>query len=862
MNRPNVRIEKETFIKKRSYNYIMNQGGRNQRRLTGTSSFYDGIRASYGIDAADTMKMFATTGLKMTKLTTRKDFLISCRKKRIYPNHIIRNIRSIFQSIERGSPHNNEIDNITSMCRRRILNLEIKVTIYKLTKLQNSLERLKNIISISTVEESQKKKFFDTQKGRWDRFLTAEEERLKDKMIVLEKEQFDKLSPMGSSQWIYNDTNTVIPVDVATLVGLGPRHGLPVTVDKKITFKLLADVEYALEAIEEENDKDIIRSEVVRTIEKHKFIRHNAIEEFYIKASDNTRNFLKTNEDIIFVKSDKGNMTVAMNKSKYFEEGKKLLADTNTYKTTTDPTNRYTIENNNFYKKLCDKKMIDNTTRKRLTTYKATVPRIYFLPKYHKQGMPLRPIVSSINSITYQPAKFIADILAKIPKSPYYIRNSYDFKNYIDKQVIHKDWIMISLDVISLFTKLPFEIIYSAIVNRWTEISKHTKIHKEEFLTMIKRIIGQTYFVFDGVIYEQLEGTPMGSSLSPILAELAMDDILTTVISWIERELKIKLTIVKKYVDDLFLVVPQHSVLEIVAIFNSANIDVQFTYELEKENRINYLDISIIKDDVFGTITTRWYKKEIASGRFLNFQSIHPINQKMSVLQGYVDRVLRLSSVCYLAEEKKVIYDGLKLNGYPKYLINLFMDKYLARAANLDDTIVDAHNGTTTEIQRASLQYIKGISENVAKSFRRRTNDISFAFRNVANVNDLLNKMKDPLEMAQKSNIVYEIRCNDCIDKVYIGVTGQMLKQRLTQHRSDVRIKKRSCALAEHALNSNHIFDFDNARILTQHHSYEKLLILEKLHIMSAINCINKKSIEASGISPIYAQLFEFLNNH
>lgn len=164
---------------------------------------------------------------------------------------------------------------------------------------------------------------------------------------------------------------------------------------------------------------------------------------------------------------------------------------------------------------------------------------------------------------------------------------------------------MISLDVVSLFTNLPKELIMDAINKRWSDIAQHTDLSREEFIEMVHRILNQTYFIFDGTIYSQIDGMPMGSPFSPIAAEITMDVLLDTVVEWVQLTMDITLTVVKKYVDDLYLIVPETCVLEIIAIFNSANIDVQFTYEMEKDFCLNYLDMTIIRDPIDGTITTK-----------------------------------------------------------------------------------------------------------------------------------------------------------------------------------------------------------------------------------------------------------------
>lgn len=60
------------------------------------------------------------------------------------------------------------------------------------------------------------------------------------------------------------------------------------------------------------------------------------------------------------------------------------------------------------------------------------IPCIYGLPKIHKEGAPLRLIVSSINSVMYNIAKHLANILAPlVGNTPHHIQNSIDFVNKV-----------------------------------------------------------------------------------------------------------------------------------------------------------------------------------------------------------------------------------------------------------------------------------------------------------------------------------------------------------------------------------------------------------------------------------------------
>ena len=48
---------------------------------------------------------------------------------------------------------------------------------------------------------------------------------------------------------------------------------------------------------------------------------------------------------------------------------------------------------------------IDKNTYNKVYPTRASAPKFYGLPKIHKEDVPLRPIVSSIGSVTYGVAK-------------------------------------------------------------------------------------------------------------------------------------------------------------------------------------------------------------------------------------------------------------------------------------------------------------------------------------------------------------------------------------------------------------------------------------------------------------------------
>ena len=54
--------------------------------------------------------------------------------------------------------------------------------------------------------------------------------------------------------------------------------------------------------------------------------------------------------------------------------------------------------------------------------------KYYGLPKVHKEGIPLRPIVSSIGSVSYETAKELSRILKPlVGKTSYHVKNTKEF---------------------------------------------------------------------------------------------------------------------------------------------------------------------------------------------------------------------------------------------------------------------------------------------------------------------------------------------------------------------------------------------------------------------------------------------------
>ena len=138
--------------------------------------------------------------------------------------------------------------------------------------------------------------------------------------------------------------------------------------------------------------------------------------------------------------ADKGVAMVVMNKDDYIKKAKELLDDTNTYKPiTTDPTTKLKNRLINILKLMKGEGKIDENTYRKIYPTGASAPKFYGLPKIHKEDVPLRPIVSSIGSVTYEVAIELSRILKPlVGNSIHHVNNSQEFAEEIRKHQARK----------------------------------------------------------------------------------------------------------------------------------------------------------------------------------------------------------------------------------------------------------------------------------------------------------------------------------------------------------------------------------------------------------------------------------------
>lgn len=436
----------------------------------------------------------------------------------------------------------------------------------------------------------------------------------------------------------------------------------------------------------------------------------------------------------------------------------------------------------------------------------------------------------------------------------YSLKDSWEINSFLKiHNKIPSNHQIISLDIVSMYTNIPIELVEKAIDSGWNIIGKHTTIKKEHFIQGIKLCLNSNFFTYDNKFYTQKKGLAMGSPLSPILSEFAMNSLENTIIN----NSPIPIVFYKRYVDDCILCIPNNTHETILDMFNKFCGDIQFTLERESNDKINFLDLTISINRNNNTLETNWFQKLITSGRYLNFLSESPISHKKGCIYSLIDRCFKFSSgLDFQLNIQKIIKLFLE-NNYPLDFIQKTIDVRLKKLKHQKpqthtlNNSSDANQTKSKSTNFVTIPYIKGISEAIAGKLKKYRLDVAYKPNNYSN--QFFSVIKDKTNINDKTHLVYQINCNDC-NAVYIGQTKQKLGNRINQHRNSVKNSNNCTALVDHVNENNHEFNFNSVKILKNENNYHKRVIHEMLQIKKNHNSINYRT-DIQNLNAIYGNV-------
>ena len=183
-------------------------------------------------------------------------------------------------------------------------------------------------------------------------------------------------------------------------------------------------------------------------------------------------------------------------------------------------------------------------------------------------------------------------LLPSLSKSEYTRQSSTEFMEHIKAKTVPRGYHLISFVVISLFTNVPLDDTLHNVLKRiYNNRETNTTISKREMKELIKLCREDAQFNFNETTYVQKDEVAMGSPLAPVLAGIFMVELERAVIPKLSQHLNFW----KRYVDNTICFIRNGHQELVLSRPNNFHNSIQFTYEIEKENDISFLDILIIR---------------------------------------------------------------------------------------------------------------------------------------------------------------------------------------------------------------------------------------------------------------------------
>ena len=216
----------------------------------------------------------------------------------------------------------------------------------------------------------------------------------------------------------------------------------------------------------------------------------------------------------------------------------------------------------------------------------------------------MQPIVFACGTATYQLAKFLTKILQKYTDvTSIFVKDNKEFCQHLRSVHLGQDEELVSFNVSALFTSIPvptaLEIINQLFTKHIDDPEARGKynctfkgntvgLKKNEVINLFKLVLENCGFSFQGNFYKQLHGATMGSTCSPVVANIYMEYFEDLALG---PELPIPIKEWKRYVDDVFSIIPKSKRDTMLNYLNSIDPYIKFTVEQPNtEGAIPFLD--------------------------------------------------------------------------------------------------------------------------------------------------------------------------------------------------------------------------------------------------------------------------------
>ncbi|CAF1452415.1 unnamed protein product, partial [Rotaria sordida] len=267
--------------------------------------------------------------------------------------------------------------------------------------------------------------------------------------------------------------------------------------------------------------------------------------------------------NIILQKSDKSKVFHLGKNEDYRKKSKEYMEKTQAYKCLgkEDPlpdlvqrTNKYLLDlrlakwiTQKQYEKLC------------INPNESVLAHLYYLPKAHKPGTPLRPIISGLKHPTIKISKFLDDLLRPLfdkMAAKTTVNSGFELVKQLQQWSrinMRQETLFCTIDVMDLYTMVPQTegVLSLKKMLDYLKLKQISGLKIETIIRLSRFVMKNNYFSYDGQFYHQIRGGPMGSPPTLTVANCYMFFYEQQIIKQINNSGGLY----SRYIDDIFIAI-------------------------------------------------------------------------------------------------------------------------------------------------------------------------------------------------------------------------------------------------------------------------------------------------------------------
>ena len=331
------------------------------------------------------------------------------------------------------------------------------------------------------------------------------------------------------------------------------------------------------------------------------------------------------------------------------------------------------------------------------------------------------------------------------------------------------------------FTNIPVNETIDIISNHLFANSMYFEgFDRSQFTKLLSLSVKKCHFIFNGRIYQPIDGMAMGSPLGPLFANIFM---FSHEKSWLyNRPSSFKPLMYRRYVDDRFLLFRSSDHVPLfLSYLKRQHPNISFSSELEKDGKIPFLDVEITRSNC--RFFTSVYRKPTFSGLFTSFHSFVPSVYKRSLVFSLLHRIFHLcSSYENFHAQLEVVRKLFNLNGFPTHMFDQLARRFHNNHFEPKLPVLTVPK----KIVYFCLPFTGSYSLQIRTQITRLCSaayphlNIRFVFRSSTRVSSFfLFKYRIPKFL--RSGVVYLFKCR-CCSASYVGQTTRHLHTRVSEH--------------------------------------------------------------------------------